>query len=150
MTDRLHPTPGQPVEEQLQYIGKIQHRNDHAQRGKGDPTLFVDKVYYCEHVNPDGMPCNKLGTTRDHVTPRSIARRLEWQPDEIGSPDNIQHLCRHHHNGQGGKDSDSEARKELLKLQLAGRVNVDYREHKAWIKAAQRALYERRAKQQTS
>ena len=146
MSEDLKPTPGQSKEEQMQYILKVQHRNDHAQRSKRDPQLFVDKVYYCEHVDEKGNTCARLGTTRDHITPKSIGRRLDWKPEEIGSADNIQHLCKEHHNGPSGKDRDSEARKELLDAQLKGRIKIDYGDHKGWIRAYDRLLYERRKK----
>ncbi|HEX7041917.1 MAG TPA: hypothetical protein VF189_01595 [Patescibacteria group bacterium] len=143
----LKPTPDQSKEEQLQYIKKVQKRNEHARRGRENGAEYIDKVYYCEHVDEDGTPCDKLGTTRDHITPKSIARRLGWTPEQIGAPENIQHLCREHHNGREGKDKDSEARKELLKAQLGGRVKIGYKEHKPWIKAYDRMLHERRKAQ---
>ncbi len=146
MIEILQSVDGQEVEEQLRYIAQVQRRNDHVRRGKKDPTVYIDKVYYCEHRDEGGNPCNRLGTTRDHITPRSIAKRLGWTPQQIGSPENIQRLCCQHHNGRQGKDRDSEARKELLKDQLRGRVRMEYGDHKPWIRAYERLLYERRRK----
>jgi len=92
-------------------------------------ALESDCKYPCEapfHV----QGCDGKGVTRDHFTPRSIAKELNWTDKEIGSPMNIQHLSVPCHKA---KDGTTPSRLYLLRGQLQGR-NVGFEQHQMEIK----------------
>ncbi|MCL4417475.1 MAG: hypothetical protein M1365_12405 [Actinobacteria bacterium] len=71
----------------------------------------------CENPGQHAPDCNGVGETRDHITPKSIARLLGWTESEIKDPNNIQHLSQACHRQ---KDGTTPIRLEVLTRQLAG------------------------------
>jgi hypothetical protein len=74
-----------------------------------------------EHV--DG--CDGRGTTRDHFTPRSIARLLRWPNKRVNSTENIQWLSEACHTE---KDRSTPRRLKQVRQQLGGR-RIEFGEH---------------------
>jgi hypothetical protein len=52
----------------------------------------------CEYPGEHARGCNGVGYTRDHLTPRCIARAWKWSRKQMDSPENIQWLSRECHN----------------------------------------------------
>lgn len=64
--------------------------------------------------------CNGLGETRDHFTPKCIARKiLHWKRKQIDAPENTQYLSKACHIW---KDRTTCERFRLAKKVLTGRV----------------------------
>lgn len=140
MSKDLQPTKGQERDEQLRYIEGVQKRNDRARKASGDSRVYNDVVTYCEYDGP-GAPCDKLGTTVDHITPKAIAPLLGVPPEQLGSRENKQRLCRRHHNR---KDKSTPQRAALLEDQMAGNISVGFGEHNALLDEYEERLREER------
>lgn len=69
--------------------------------------------------------CSGWGTTRDHFTPRSVAKLLRWKKKQIDSPENIQYLSSECHRE---KDKNTRDIKIQVKQQLKGRF-IGFGEH---------------------
>lgn len=74
-----------------------------------------------EHV----WGCNGLGETKDHFTPRCIARVWKWKPKQINAPENIQRLSKACH---ASKDASTPIRLHQLKEQRKGKM-IKFGEH---------------------
>lgn len=87
--------------------------------------MFVAKVERpceaLEHV----ASCNGIGSTKDHFTPRCIAKELGWRQGQVSDPQNIQWLSEDCHKE---KDSTTPLRLSLLRKQLQG-IPVGFSEH---------------------
>ncbi len=59
-----------------------------------------------------------FGETKDHFTPKCIAKLLKWKPRQISDPMNIQYLSQACHRE---KDSTTPARLQIVKEQLSGK-----------------------------
>lgn len=67
---------------------------------------------------PDHSPdCNGFGDTRDHFTPRCIARELGWSQQQVNDPMNIQYLSPACHKE---KDKTTPERLDQLRRQREG------------------------------
>ena len=62
--------------------------------------------------------CGGIGETKDHFTPRCIAKLLKWTPKQLSDPMNIQYLSQACHSE---KDSTTPKRLQILKDQLNGK-----------------------------
>jgi 5-methylcytosine-specific restriction endonuclease McrA len=69
--------------------------------------------------------CCGYGLTRDHFTPRSIAKVLKWSGNELGAPENLQYLSPQCHRD---KDATTAKRLSLLERQLKGK-EVKFGDH---------------------
>ncbi len=84
----------------------------------------VRSIRLCEapiHVRE----CSGFGETKDHFTPKCIAKLLRWKQKQIEDPLNIQYLSFACHKE---KDSTTPARLQLLKDQLGGKM-FTFRQH---------------------
>lgn len=84
-----------------------------------------------EHNRPCEAPehhpnCDGIGSTKDHFTPQCIAKLYRWKKKEIDAPENIQYLSPACHIE---KDRTTPLRKEILKLQLQGHIEVPFGGH---------------------
>jgi len=75
--------------------------------------------------------CDGRGTTRDHFTPRCIAKLLGWSSEQIGSPENIQYLSQACHVL---KDRSTPLRFQLLRSQLSKGHWVGLGDHQRYAK----------------
>jgi len=62
--------------------------------------------------------CSGEGVTKDHLTPRSVARLLDWKPEQLGDKMNLQYLSPQCHRE---KDATTPQRIRMLKRQLNGK-----------------------------
>lgn len=74
-----------------------------------------------EHVEG----CNGRGSTRDHFTPRCIAKLLRWRDSQTNAPENIQYLSEACHTE---KDRSTPRRLQQVRAQLSGR-RIELGEH---------------------
>lgn len=74
--------------------------------------------------------CSGRGETKDHFTPRSIAKVLGWTQKQLGDPMNIQHLSTACHQE---KDSSTPMRLQLLKMQREGLIELKFGDHQRII-----------------
>jgi hypothetical protein len=83
-----------------------------------------------KHERPCEAPfhvegCDGRGSTRDHFTPRSIAKLLRWGTKRVNSPENIQWLSEACH---AEKDRSTPRRLQQVRQQLNGR-RLDFGDH---------------------
>ena len=74
--------------------------------------------------------CNGKGSTKDHFTPKVIAKLLDWTPEQIGARENIQMLSPQCHHA---KDLSTPTRYYLLRRQLRKGTTVLFGEHNRFI-----------------
>lgn len=74
--------------------------------------------------------CNGIGSTKDHFTPRAVAKLLGWAAQQLGSPENLQHLSPACH---AIKDRTTPKRMHLLEKQLQGR-EIKFGDHQRVLK----------------
>jgi hypothetical protein len=71
--------------------------------------------------------CDGVGSTRDHFTPKGIAKLLRWGNKRVNAPENIQYLSEACHTE---KDRSTPRRIEQVKQQLNGRrINLGEHEY---------------------
>lgn len=63
--------------------------------------------------------CNGRGDTKDHFTPKCIAKLLGWKNNRINAPENIQYLSRACHEQ---KDRSTPRRLKQVREQINGRM----------------------------
>ena len=74
--------------------------------------------------------CSGLGETKDHFTPKSIAKVLGWTYKQMNEPMNLQYLSTACHRE---KDSTTPMRLELLKMQHEGLIEMKFGDHQRII-----------------
>lgn len=76
------------------------------------------KYSYSDCEAPQHIPdCSGRGSTKDHFTPKCVAKINGWTRTRVNSLNNLQYLSPECH---GEKDRDTALRKEVLLQQLAG------------------------------
>lgn len=80
---------------------------------------------------PSHVPtCSGFGETKDHFTPKAIAKVWGWNQKQLGDPMNTQHLSYACHKE---KDSTTPMRLELLKMQREGLIDLKFGDHQRII-----------------
>ena len=69
--------------------------------------------------------CNGLGETKDHFTPKCIAKMWKWSRKQINAPENIQYLSKSCHKK---KDRPTAHMKYQLKEQIKGKI-INFGDH---------------------
>lgn len=75
--------------------------------------------------------CSGVGVTRDHFTPKAIAKILGWTPTQIGAQENLQYLSPECHRD---KDKTTPHRLQILRRQLNGELEVRFGQHQQLIR----------------
>jgi hypothetical protein len=76
------------------------------------------------------LDCSGEGITRDHFTPKAIAKEFGWSPREVGSEENLQYLSPQCHRD---KDRSTPRRLNLLRRQLNKNTEVKFGDHQKLV-----------------